>query len=506
MSNPTPDSNFTRPGVAPSLTHQAASGVAWSGFVALSSKAVAFLGQILLAWLLMPADFGLIALMFGVMMFINLIREAGLRQVLTQRQNEFDQLAGSAIRISGALGLIAAGTLILSASGVAHLLGAPILEKLLYVMAISCPIDALTTVPATKLQIDLRFRYLAKQSFALSLLQMCVTLILAWLGYGAFSIAWALVIATIVRSATTWIESGIHPFRTRFSGSWLGLVQQSSIVAGSYLLYIVILQSDRFILQVFRDESAVGIYFFAYNLSVQTLVLTSSNLAGVLLPMLSRLKADAPRQVHAFLRAVRLMMLIGVPICFLLSTLADPLLRWLFKPEYYPAVWPLRLLSLSMAFQLAGYCAVSLLQAQGRFRIHGAVMAGQLPLWLIAASMGALWGGATGVALAAVCVSAIIDPIIVLLSVRKLETTPRVLYQVFGRPVLLSVLALVPTLILSDTLGLFGSLPFFQVLFGGVLSLGVYWLLINLLAPTDAAELRRLAAPIIRRACVWRNR
>jgi len=91
----------------PSLSRRAASGVAWSGISVLLSKVFALGTQIVLAWLLLPADFGIFALTLTVAGFINLIREAGILPVATKRQNEFESLKGPIFWISIMVGLIA---------------------------------------------------------------------------------------------------------------------------------------------------------------------------------------------------------------------------------------------------------------------------------------------------------------------------------------------------------------------------------------------------------------
>ena len=484
------DPGIPTPSAEPSLTRQAASGFAWSGIVSVIGKATAFAGQIVLARFLFPADFGLIALMYGVMTFINLIREAGIFQVLTHRQSEFDRLAGLGIWITGLLGFVACFVLFISAPVIAHALKAPELSGLLYVMAIGLPFDAFALVPTIKLRIDLRFRFLSLQSFAMSLLQMAVTIVMAWKGYGAYSAAWASVTTSVAGCFMMWHASHVRALQKPQFEQWRSLASQAAVAVGAALLYTVVLQTDRFVLQWFRNEATVGIYFFAYNLSVQTVILTSLNLAGVLMPTLGRLNDDRPRQVRAFLRAMRLMMVIGTPICIAQAAFAGPMLRLLFKPDFYAAMWPLRLLSLSMVPRLAGYCAVSLLQAQGRFRTHAVLMAIQVVLGFAAASIGAYFGGAGGVATAAVVINTLIDIPLLILGVSGVERTKRTLCDLFGLPILISLAVFIPIELIIEKEHLFEAQPLLHLLVGGCASVALYWILLVTFAPVLASELR----------------
>src|SRR5205085_2993548 len=100
----------------------------------------------------------------------------------------------------------------------------------------------------------------------------------------------------------------------------------------------------------------------------QALQLLSLNVAHVLLPSLARIQDDAKRLLDAFVRAASVLMLVAVPACVLQATLADPLIRAAFKPEYYPSIPLVRILSAGWAVFAVNFSTYSLMRAQGRFR------------------------------------------------------------------------------------------------------------------------------------------
>jgi PST family polysaccharide transporter len=111
----------------------------------------------------------------------------------------------------------------------------------------------------------------------------------------------------------------------------------------------------------------VGVYYFAFNLSLQTAMLLALNLDAVLMPVLSKLKDDVPRQRDAFLSAARAVALVGVPVCFLQAAVAGPAIRLVFDPKWYGAVHVLQVLSVGMALRVVTHPAQTLMRAQGRF-------------------------------------------------------------------------------------------------------------------------------------------
>ena len=89
-----------------SLTHKTARGVVWVMAQTVSVKLVSTIGQIILAWLLLKEDWGLVALAYTVTTFTDLIYQAGIREVLIQRQKNFARWATPAFWMSLTFGLV----------------------------------------------------------------------------------------------------------------------------------------------------------------------------------------------------------------------------------------------------------------------------------------------------------------------------------------------------------------------------------------------------------------
>jgi O-antigen/teichoic acid export membrane protein len=131
----------------------------------------------------------------------------------------------------------------------------------------------------------------------------------------------------------------------------------------------------------------------------------------VLFPALSRLREDRPRQARAFLRASRLFMLVGVPLCLWQAAVADPAMRWLFEPEWAAAIPLVQLLSLSSSLRLPLGPAAGMIKAQGRFGGVAGFWLWNASLFLALVTAGALVAAAEGVAVAMLVYSAISGPL-----------------------------------------------------------------------------------------------
>src|SRR6202012_3616939 len=143
-----------------------------------------------------------------------------------------------------------------------------------------------------------------------------------WIRWGAYGWIIALTIVSGSRTALMWWyarpkvkwQLQLHRWKYVYRDSWLlttALGFQTITIYGYNLL-----------LSIFRPTNVVDDYYWVYNLSLQTTMLLTSNLGGVLFPALTKLQREPERMKQAFVRAARVLTMIGVPVCFLQAALA----------------------------------------------------------------------------------------------------------------------------------------------------------------------------------------
>src|SRR4051812_27807466 len=140
---------------------RAAVGFVWMALQTVVSKFVTVGGQVVLAWLLTDADFGVIALAFTAAAFPGQINQIGLKEVLVRRFKRYHLWASSAHWMALGFGVVSAILIAAIAWPAAVVFRTPQLIGLLLIMAMTAPIELLSQVLVIKLQIDLRFRAFA---------------------------------------------------------------------------------------------------------------------------------------------------------------------------------------------------------------------------------------------------------------------------------------------------------------------------------------------------------
>lgn len=353
-----------------SLSDRTTRGLAWMMLQAISGKAITALGMIALGWIFENEEFGYVGLAYTVSMFANLIQQGGIREVLIQRHRHYRRWANAGFWMSLAAGAIASLFMVIAAPLAAKIYDAPEVIGLILVLALTPPIVALGVPSEADLQSRMQFRWIAVTHWVRFSGAMVLTVILAALGFGAYAYVLPHPITAIIR-AIILLRLAPPPLRHRPQmNRWRYLFSDSGFALAGMVLLTFVGQGDFMLLGIAFDETTVGIYWFAYMLSLQSVMLLSNTLAQVLLPALSRLNAEPARQREAFLRAARVLAACGSIVCLLQAVCAGPAVRLVLPDEQHPIIPVIEILSIGMAIRVGWTASRNLILAQGRFRTY----------------------------------------------------------------------------------------------------------------------------------------
>lgn len=332
------------------------------------TKVITLGAQMILARLLLQDEFGAFALCSIALAIANTVGEAGVKQVLVQRFRSFKTWSGPAFWITAATGMLG-GLVSLAIIPIMASIYGPSLVPLLLVMSIEAFVRPMLLPAMARLQIDMRFGAIAVIGAGQTAVQAAVQIVLALMGGGAMSLAASRPAMTIAAVVAAWLISG-QPIGGRFRfNKWKYLLGNTVWMLAAAGLWRVTLQSDKAILGLFVDKSEVGLYFVAFQVSVQTMMLISVNLQNVLLPVLSSMKGDPSRMLAAMKRGGAALAAIALPICASISIVARDATPVLFG-ERFRATGPiLTVLSLALFFRAMLSIVDTTLQSRGQFKI-----------------------------------------------------------------------------------------------------------------------------------------
>lgn len=346
------DSTALRPPLAPAtlatgsdLDRSFIQGVAWTGAVKWLSQIVTWVGTILVARLLTPADYGLVGMATVYLGLTALITEFGLGSAIVAlrelRDREIAQLNTVAL-------LIGVGAMLVScavAFPLAAFFRAPELRAVVIVLSTTFLIDSLRTVPNALLTRDLRFKPLALLEGSKALFTMALTIALAWAGFRY----WALVLGGIAGSiflTTTILWQRSHPFaRPRFAQLRASLAFSGQIIVERVAWYAYS-NADFLIAGRVLGKVALGNYTTAWTMASLPGEKIMSLFWRVIPAMFSAVKSDAAAMRRYVLLVTEGLAMALLPATLGLALVAPEFVVGLLGDKWVGAILPLRLLCL----------------------------------------------------------------------------------------------------------------------------------------------------------------
>jgi O-antigen/teichoic acid export membrane protein len=405
------------------LARTVARGFAWFAFQTVGARVINLLGQVALALILAPEDFGRIGLAYTITTFGALLVNPGIEEVLVQRHGRLQRWITPGFWLGASLGVGGGLVMLVAAPLAASLYQSPELFGMIAILALAAPLGGVALAPNAMLRASLQFRTLAQLGLAEMVATQCLTVLLALCGWGAYSFVLPAPLTVGARSLAVWL---IARPRVRWKPQirrWRFLLGNGFAVFANRLITVAMAQAGNAILGLWASEATVGAYYFAFNLASQSLRMMANSLIGVLFPVLSRLTQDVARQGEAAMKATRVLTAIVMPLCFLQAALVAPLLHLVFGAKWDNAVLLAQILSLGLAFDSPAWVAGSLLHAKGQFRQSLAYHSILAPVFLSCIFVGAWRWSATGVAAATAFYSVFFGPLYVCLVFRKYRIT-----------------------------------------------------------------------------------
>jgi len=371
-----------------------------------------FASTLILARLLSPEDFGVVAMAAPFLAILLLFQDLGLSAATIQARTISDEQSNTLFWVTVAASACFALLLLAAAPLVGRFYHD---ARVGYVTAASAGILLLTSSalqPTALLSREMKFRVIARIVVASAVATFLATVLLAVLLRSYWAIVLGNVAGAAVQVASTWALQSWRP-RARVSFRGAGaMLRFGGSVAGFDLLNFFARNADNILVGRYWGAGALGFYERSYALMMAPLQLINGPLGRVMLPVLSRLRDEPVRYRTAFLSSLRGLLLATTPAAALAVGTSDQLVPLLLGPNWAPASPIFFWLAIGCLYQPLGSSMGLLFTSTGRGR--------DLVKWALLSSATILLSfaiglpfGAAGVAKAYVIVGLINLPVLV---------------------------------------------------------------------------------------------
>jgi lipopolysaccharide exporter len=319
-------------------------GALWMISLRLIERSVGFVSTLILARLLLPADFGLIAMAMTVFAFVEIAGQFGFDVALIRNREARRAHYDSAWTLQLGYAVFSAVVLALLAIPTAAFFNEPRLTAIVFALAAVALVQGLENIGIVDFRKNFEFGRDFRLMFTKKIIAFVVTVSLAV----AFRSYWALLGGIAVsRVAGVVLSFWLHPFRPRLDVSEVrGLLNFSRwIVLGRVLGYFNERGPD-FLVGRFLDAGALGL--FSVSREVATLPTTelSFPIMRAVFPGYAAVAGDRSELASSFLTVQGVIVMLAVPAAAGIAMLADPIVRLLLGPNWLAAIPLVQILGL----------------------------------------------------------------------------------------------------------------------------------------------------------------
>jgi len=385
-----------------SLKKQAASGARWTTASTVTSTALNFLRLAILARLLSPQDFGLMAMIMVVIGFAQAYADMGISNAIIYRQDATrDQL--SSLYWLNIIAGVAVFIIVLAANPlIVAFYKEPRLASLLPWAALVYLVTPIGQQFQILLQKNLLFRPLAIIEMISAICGLITAVGFALAGAGVFSLILGQLADSGIRALSlAGIGLGKWRPRIRFNRSDLqGYLGFGFYQMGERSISYLNSNLDKLLIGSLLGAQALGYYSVAWNLAIQPVVRINPIITKVAFPIFAKVQRDVETLRKGYLSVLKMLSSINFPLLVGMAATAPVFIAVVFGQEWLPAVFLLRVLAFVALLRSMGNPVGSLLLAKGRadlaFKWNVMLFVTQLP----GVYLGVKLGGMPGVALA----------------------------------------------------------------------------------------------------------
>ena len=350
----------------PVTTASVARGTRHTAVSQVLTQLVRFATSVVLARLLSPDDFGVVAIALVVTMLLDQLKDLGTGSAIIQRESVDDKLLNSVFYLNLALGALLAVGMYAVAGPVADLLGNPGAEPVLQAFSLVTFLTSFAQIHHSLLRRDLRFLELAIVTSTTAVVTAVVSIAAALLGLEY----WALVVGTaagaVVGTVMVWVYDRWRPSLILDIASLRSIWGFSYHLFLSNVLFFFFNQVDKVIISHFLGGASLGTYTLAQRTVTSPVTAVSTVVAEVTFPAYSRRQDDNAAIRSGVVRSSRVVALVTFPAMFGLAALATPTVAVVFGPQWsglVPVIW---LLAPVAAVQSVTAATSQILIAKGR--------------------------------------------------------------------------------------------------------------------------------------------
>ena len=474
----------------PGLRRRVAIGAMWTHGALLAGKLIVLVNTVILARILLPDDFGLVAISLVILTYLETAASLGSGAAIVWRHDDPEKTAAVALSIGLAGSLLMGGLTFAAAPMFADFFNDGRISEMVRVLSVCFLLSSPASIFSSLLQRRMEFRRRAMAEIGKALTKGAVGISLAVGGLGAWSLVFGHIAGQAFGLALLWWLSGWRPRLSLDRDILRQVSKYGSLIALIELLGMTTKNIDFLVIGHWFDPSSLGIYVLGFALIDQVVMSVCWAASQALFPAYSRMQRDRDALRRSCRESLSVIAAIALPSAAGIAVVAQPLVLLFYGEKWLSAVPVMQVLAFYAMIYALSFNLSDIYKATGRPHILTLISVANLILALPILIFATRWG-IVGVAFGQVLVAMITTILNWIVAWRVIGIGVDILYQAVRAPLAATALMVVGCLAI-DNFGAIGSTPLrLAILIAtGIL---VYALSLRLFAPRLVEMAIRLA-------------
>ncbi|MCB9210967.1 MAG: lipopolysaccharide biosynthesis protein [Ignavibacteriales bacterium] len=342
------------------------SGIFYTFISKYSSIVVSIIIGSVLARLLSPSEFGVVAILTVFITFFSLLTNLGVSPAIVQNKSLTDEDISSIFSFTILVGLFFSIVFFLSAPFIASYYNEPVLIKLTRLMSSVIFIDSIQIVPYALNLKKLRFKQIAIISVSVHLIAGIIAIVLAYLGFSYYALILNSILSGVFMLAAYYY---LEPVRTAFVIRLSSIRKIAKFSSYQFLFTFInyfAVNTDNLLIGKYFSASALGFYDKAYKLMLMPVQNLTFVITPVLHPVLAEYQDNKEVIYNAYVKIVKMLAIIGFPLSMFLYFNASEIITIMFGNQWGESIPVFKILALSIGIQIVLSSTGSIFQATNR--------------------------------------------------------------------------------------------------------------------------------------------
>lgn len=313
-------------------------GAIWSALQIIGRNVLSIGSTAVLARLLSPDDYGLLAMVATITALLLVFSDMGLSWATIQQRELTQTQVSNLFWINAGTGVLLWIGCVIFAPFVADFYQREELTAVTAVMGASFLVGGLAVQPFALMRRRMAFRPIALIEIAAVVSSALSAIMLAWLGYGYWALVVQALVGQLVRLLLAWPVSKLAVQAPKQGAGTRRMVAFGGLLVVNGVLIYVARSLDSVLIGRYWGGESLGFYTRAYFLMLLPSTIATSVLANLMVPSLSALQDQPQRFGDAYRRAVRLVAFFGCPLALGLALTAREAVLIVYGPDWLPVV------------------------------------------------------------------------------------------------------------------------------------------------------------------------